>query len=138
LISVGVGLGLGDGVGVGVAVGVGVGVGVGLGDCAKAGDAAATIESTSAKVNAKAAARAKPRPLLFPVCDSRNEQRMNAKFRKGSARETQKKYVFARTDLPPVRSRGQSVSAMPLRRLPPIVPLPPHAFCGDSPASWIS
>jgi hypothetical protein len=79
-VGVTVGLGLGDGVGVGVAVGVGVGVGVGLGDCAKAGDAAATTESTTTK----AAARAKPRLLLFPVCDGRNEQRMDAKFRKGS------------------------------------------------------
>ena len=42
--------------------------------------------------------------------------------------EKREKYVFARADLPPVRSRGQSVSAMPWSRLPPIVPLPPHAI----------
>jgi hypothetical protein len=66
LICVAVGLGLGDGVGAGL--GVGVGVGVGLGDCAKAGDAAATTESTSARLNAKAAARTKPgRPSSLPA-----------------------------------------------------------------------
>jgi hypothetical protein len=38
--------------------------------------------------------------------------------------EKHEKYVFIRVDLPPVRSRGQSA----WRRLPPIVPLPPHAI----------
>jgi hypothetical protein len=81
-------------------VDVGVGVGVGLGDCAKAGDAAATTESTSAKVNAKVAARAKPRPLLFPVSDGRHEPRMNANSEKDQPTKSEKLSVCSRRFAP--------------------------------------
>ena len=108
LITVGVGLGVGEG--------VGVGVGVGVGDCACAADMMPT------RTTAIATSRASARPVpIFRARESRDEQRMQSIPKRQSAGPKNAQNPINRSDLPPVRAKGQSVSPQAGRRIRIIV-----------------
>jgi hypothetical protein len=108
LITVGVGLGVGEG--------VGVGVGVGVGDCACATD------MMPMRTNAIATSRASERPILiFRARESREEQRIQSIPKGKSAGSKNPQNPINRSDLPPVRAKGQSVGPPPHCRIRVIV-----------------
>jgi hypothetical protein len=101
---------------VGVGLGVGVGVGVGVGDCACAADMTAT--STTAIATSRASAPPVP---IFRARQSHDEQRMQS-IPKGKAPARKNAQIpINRSDLPPVRRKGQSASPQAGRRIRVIV-----------------
>jgi hypothetical protein len=108
LITVGVGLGVGEG--------VGVGMGVGVGDCACAADV------MPMRTNAIATSRASAWPILiFRARESRDEQRIQSIPKGKSAGSKNAQNLINRSDLPPVRPKGQSVGPQAGRRIRIIV-----------------
>jgi hypothetical protein len=100
LITVGIGLGVGEG--------VGVGVGVGVGDCACAAD------MMPMRTNVIATSRAHAWPIpIFRARESRDEQRMQSIPKGKSAGPKNAQIPLNRSDLPPVRAKGQSVGPLP-------------------------
>ena len=103
-------------VGVGLGVGEGVGVGMGVGDCACAADV------MPMRTNAIATSRASAWPILiFRARESRDEQRIQSIPKGKSAGSKNAQNLINRSDLPPVRPKGQSVGPQAGRRIRIIV-----------------